>query len=145
MQTGLRNGASLRSGIVLDDLGNELLGKISTASCLVFGRQGVSKTHNNWYLCGLALSRYVSRGVSGGTTFGLHVKRRLFFVDIIGTLEIEDEAGVVLIIEDERGKRARSRVYVKGKEGVPGIFSFWNLWSISQPGISEALAFSFPQ
>lgn len=97
MQTGLRNGASLRSGIVLDDLGNELLGKISTAFCLVFGRQGVSKTHNIWYLCGLALSRYVSRGVSGGTTFGLHVKRRLFLWTS-STLEIEDEAGMVFII-----------------------------------------------
>lgn len=86
MLTGLRSGVSLRSGIVLDDLGIELVGNISpTVPRVAWCLRGweFKKTHNIWNLWTRSALGCLRGGVFWLVLLWLAYVRRLFFVDII--------------------------------------------------------------
>lgn len=91
-------------------------------------------------ISGLALHWYVSGESLAGTTLAC-MSSAFVLVEIIKHGTWGPGGGRVFVLKE---RRAHSRVYVKGKERSPRIFFFLFLewFVISQPGISEVLAFS---
>lgn len=120
---------------MLGDLGIELSAKFAPC-CLVFGERGGWEFKNSISgVSGLALHWYVSGESLAGTTLAC-MSTAFVLIDII---ELGNPDGV----GGSQEGRAWSRVYVKGTErkGVQG-YSHFGIVVISQPGISEDLAFS---
>lgn len=130
MRTGLRSGASLQSGIVLDDFGCELSVEILPTVA--------------WCLRGWEFENFLMSGISGFALHWVCHRRSLWLVLILAcicqrrlflstssssssNMEPRVGKGEIWFSKCERRARWLACVYVKGKERSPRIFSlFWN-------------------